>query len=119
MDLEADEVRFRNIQDIFAKILDGPPANVVHVYFEPEGNISALLNAPTTSFVHIITRKPGKTAKELEEALKAVTTLPLGKGMHGGAWGKTVERDEHLMMFGWDNKDVSSFYFVGRCEMQN
>lgn len=122
--LREDKTRFGKIQETFAKISDGSPPEVFHVHFEPEENLAALLNAPTTSFTRIIERKPGKTAEDLEGTLKAIARLLLPsdnlKSTYGGAWGKLVERDEHVLMAGWGSKDVSrrrtsSLTAVRRC----
>jgi hypothetical protein len=65
------------------------------------------LNAPVTSFVHIYQTASGKGFEHLKPVLQDITTLKDVQGAHGGAYGKLVERDEVVMVTGWDSVQVS------------
>ncbi|KIP02533.1 hypothetical protein PHLGIDRAFT_122370 [Phlebiopsis gigantea 11061_1 CR5-6] len=72
---------FAAVRSAFAALAaDASTATVVHVPFEPAAHIPAAVAG----------------------AMRAATGLPAGAGRHGGMWGRTVERGECVMMFGWD-----------------
>lgn len=83
---------------------DASTATVVHAPFEPAAHIPAVLHAPVTSFARVVR---GGRAEAVAGAMRAVTGLPVVAGRHGGMWGRTVERGECVMMFGWDAMAVS------------
>ena len=102
---------FAAVRTAFAALAADPStATVVHVPFAPAARIPAVLHAPVTSFARVV--RCG-SADALAGAMRAVTALPAGVGGHGGVWGRTVERGECVMMFGWDAKEVGAVVVCG------
>ena len=101
-----DEVRYPKLLDAFTPSGDISKGDMFHVYFEPDKNLAAILNAPYTSYSHVLTRKPGKSAAELDGLLTTLSELTDVKGSSGGAWGRASEKDEHLLLYGWDDPKV-------------
>lgn len=89
-----------------AKAVDLSKLEMFHVHFEPDAHLAPVLDAPFTSYLHVQSRKPGKTAAEVEAPLNALIALPVLPGGHGGASGKGVEKDEHVLLFGWDSPQI-------------
>lgn len=81
-----------------------------HVYFAPEDKLAAVLNTTYISYAHMMSLKPGKTAGDIEAQLKAMSELPPGEGSPGGVWGNAVEKDERVMIYGWDDPKVRAIY---------
>lgn len=84
-----------------------------HAYFE--GDLTPIVNAPFTSFTRILGANPGKTAADVETQLKAMTALPNVKGSYGGVWGKVVEKEEHVILYGWDDPKVRARHMTAWC----
>ena len=101
-----DKEKYPILGGLLAKAADLSKLEMTHVYFEPNAHLAPLLNAPYTSYLQSQTRKEGRTAAELELHLTALTALPLLPGGHGGASGRAVEKDEHVLLFGWDTPEV-------------
>ena len=103
-----DEVRYSKLYDCFTECGDISKGDMFHVYFEPDRSLAAILNAPYTSYSHTLTRKSGKTADELDGLLSALSSLTGVEGSSGGAWGRAIEKDEHILLYGWDDPKVSN-----------
>ena len=101
-----DKVRYPKLGEAFAKCGDLSKGELFHVYFEPEDRLEAILNSTFVSYAHSTSLKEGKTITDVEAQLKALSELPLAEGCHGGNWGKAVEKDEHVTLYGWDHPKV-------------
>ncbi|EKM52654.1 uncharacterized protein PHACADRAFT_261228 [Phanerochaete carnosa HHB-10118-sp] len=99
-----DKERYAKLVEVFAKAGDVSTINLFHVYFD--GDLATVLNAPFTSFTHIISAKPGKTNDDLQATVKTLASLPQVTGCHGGSFAKAVEKDEYVMLYGWDDPKI-------------
>jgi hypothetical protein len=106
-----DKVAYPKLGEQLAKVGDLSKINMFHVHFQPESNLAPLLNAPFTSFAHLSTLKPGKTINELQDAVKSLVDLPKVEHSYGGAWGKAIEKDDVVLLYGWDDPKVNTALF--------
>ena len=91
----------------FAVIGDPDKITLFHVpHFAPFDRLAAVLSAPYTSYAHIAKLKEGRTAEELQEVLRAVVDTPVDEGGVGGLFGKAMENDGHIVLFGWNDPKV-------------
>ena len=68
------------------------------------------LNAPLTAFVHMY--KTGSASfNEIKPAFEQIAGVRGVPGAHGGAFGKLHERDEYVLVTGWDSQEVRSVCF--------
>ena len=77
-----------------------------HVHFLPAARLGAVLNAPTTSYLKIEGLQAGKSAADVDGALAGLLALRVEDGNYGGVAGRAVEKDERVMLFGWDDPEV-------------
>lgn len=91
----------------FAAVGDPAQFSIFHVpHFAPFDRLAAVLGAPYTSYAHTTTLKPGKTVEGLQKVLQAVVDTPVDEGGVGGLFGKAMENDGHIVLFGWDDPEV-------------
>ena len=101
-------------QDIYHKLLEAfvpsgdiTQGNMFHAYFTQDNKqLATVLNAPYTSYSYVLSLKPGKDATPAETVFKALTEVTGVEGCYGGILGKVVERNEQILLFGWDDPKV-------------
>lgn len=99
---------YTRMADLFASCADVPKLDLFHVYFD--GDLTPVLRAPYASVTHIMSLKPDTTPNDMERAILNMVGLPgvqSAKGAHGAVWGKAVEKDEYVIISGWDDPKVS------------
>lgn len=106
-----------NDKEVYAKLAaevskcaDVTKLELFHIHANAE--LASVINAPFTSFAHITALKPGVSASEVEVQLDALTKLKNETGKHGGVWGKVVEKDGQLALYGWDDPKVRSDFYA-------
>lgn len=78
------------------------PNNMFHVLLEPAASLAAVLNSPVVSLIQILSLKDGVTSESFlgsVTGLAALLDLP-------GCYAKLVERDEYVIINGWDSVEV-------------
>ena len=87
-----------------SKVGDLSKIDLFHVNLD--GELAASLNATWTSYAHVAAYKPGKTPADLQPFLQQIIEVPKVEGSYGGVWGKAIEKDDHLLLYGWDDPKV-------------
>ena len=101
-----DKELYAKLHVEFAKAADLSKINMFHVNFEPDANLAVLLNATYTSFAHVSAYKPGHSPAELHAVFKGIVEVPNVPGCLGGAFGKALEKDDYVLLYGWDDPKV-------------
>lgn len=112
-----DKERYTKLIEAFSKVADIDKMNLFHVYFDID--LVPVLNAPFTSFGHVVALKPGKTAEDLQAALKALASPIQIEGCYGGSYAKAVEKDEWVILHGWDDPKVSLFASISWAQLMS
>lgn len=108
-DLINDKVIYPKLQEVLKPCVEGGSLHVLNMFHVPlNASPASALNAPVTSLVHVYKLRAGRQPDALSPAMHAITTVRGVPGAHGGAFGKLVERDEVVMVTGWDGVDVSA-----------
>lgn len=68
--------------------------------------LAPALRAPYVSYVHIKSAAPGHTRAELERETANVAKADGIAGCTGGGWAKMYERDEYVLLHGWEDPKV-------------
>ncbi|KIP02539.1 hypothetical protein PHLGIDRAFT_130689 [Phlebiopsis gigantea 11061_1 CR5-6] len=106
-----DHQALMNNQEVYPKLLEAfaPSGDITqgdmfHVHFTPDSTqLASVLNAPYTSYSYVLSLKPGKDAARAEVAFKGLAGVTGVNGCYGGIMGKVVERNEQILLFGWDD----------------
>lgn len=102
-----DNVRYPKLLEAFTASGDITKVEMFHVYLEPKESVAAVFDSPYTSYSHVLTRKPDKAAVELDALLGTLAGLTDVEGSSGGVWGRVLEKDEHILLYGWEDPKVS------------
>ncbi|GJE89055.1 hypothetical protein PsYK624_051450 [Phanerochaete sordida] len=103
-----DKVIYPQLQEVLKPCVEGGSLHVLNMFHVPlSASPASALNAPVTSFVHIYKLGAGRSFKDVQPNLDQITTgVRHVQGAHGGAYGKLVERDEYVMLTGWDSVEI-------------
>lgn len=101
-----DKVVYPKLEEAISPCVVAPPV-LFHVNFGPSDEaVAAALGAPVTSVSHVTSLKPGATNEAMIAELGKLHTTGKGFGAHGGGTGKLVERDEYVLLYGWNRVEV-------------
>lgn len=102
-----DKVVYPQLQEVLKPCVEGGSLHVLNMFHVPlNASPAPALNAPVTSLVHITKLGAGRAfARDVQPHLAQIAGARV-HGAHGGAFGKLVERDEYVMLTGWDSVEV-------------
>lgn len=107
-----DKVVYPQMGEIMSKCIVAPP-KMFHVLLGPATQLVSALHAPILSINQVFELKPGCTGEGLTDVINKLIHLS-GENAPtksaGGSIGKLVERDEYMLLFGWDVVAVSHVY---------
>ncbi|GJE99341.1 hypothetical protein PsYK624_155950 [Phanerochaete sordida] len=97
----ADTVNYPKVGEAFARVGDLSTLDMFHVHLDCD--LAGVLNARVVSYGNIRKLKPGVDPAEFLKLFQILTDRETPEGCRVGGYARAVERDEFLLLYGWDD----------------